>query len=97
MWRTGAEDGLLARQGAAAWLRHSAGCYRSVEGTKMAERDDPEFRRRYGGRYVATRDGDVIASDDSYEQLSEYLERTIVEWQGVAVAYVDPFDVIRVY
>ncbi len=62
----------------------------------MAERDDPDFRRRYGGCYVATRDGDVIASDRSYEQLSVHLERTVVEWRGVVVEYVDPFDVVRV-
>ena len=63
----------------------------------MAMLDDATLRRRYGGQYVAGRDGEVIASDERYERLSEQLESLNLDWDRIVVKYVDLFDVARIY
>lgn len=63
----------------------------------MAKLDDETLRRRYGGQYVADRDGEVVASSESYEQLSEQLEGMDLDWDRIVVKHVEPFDVVRVY
>jgi len=63
----------------------------------MAERDDEQFRRRYGGHYVAMRDGEVVASADTYDRLSDELDQMASDWSKLIIEYVEPFDVARIY
>ena len=62
----------------------------------MAEVDYMTLQEHYGGRYVAERNGVVSASAETYEELSDQLERPGMDWDGVVIDYVDPIDVIRV-
>ena len=62
----------------------------------MAELDYMTLQQHYGGKYVATRNGEVIDSDESYEELSDRLERPDMDWDGVIIGYVERPDVIRV-
>ena len=63
----------------------------------MAEVDYQELQRRYGGRCVALRDGAIIASADSYDALSEQLDRVGAVWAELTIDYVEPATAIRVY
>lgn len=63
----------------------------------MIDIDDGELRRRYGGCYVATRGGEVVASAPTYDQLSDQLELMAPDWSRLIIEYVEPFDVVRVY
>lgn len=62
----------------------------------MAELDYMTLQQRYGGQYVATRNGEVIASAETYDELSDQLERPDMDWDGVIIGYVERIDVIRV-
>jgi hypothetical protein len=63
----------------------------------MADIDYTELQRRYGGRYVARRGGEVVASAETYDGLSEQLERAGVNWGELVLEYVEPASVIGVY
>ena len=63
----------------------------------MAEIDYAELQQRYGGRYVARRDGEVIASAETYDELSEQLEEAAVEWSQLLIEYVEPANITCVY
>lgn len=62
----------------------------------MAQLDYMTLQERYGGLFVAERNGEVIASAETYDSLSDELERADVDWDGIVIGYVDPVDVIRV-
>jgi hypothetical protein len=61
------------------------------------EVDYVQLQQRYGGCFVARRDGDVIASAETYDELSEQLEEAAVEWDDLIIEYVEPGDVVCVY
>ena len=63
----------------------------------MAEIDYAQLQQQYGGRYVAQRDGKVIASAKTYDELSAQLESTVVEWDGLIIEYVEPAHSVCVY
>lgn len=63
----------------------------------MAEIDYALLQQRYGGRFVARRDGEVVASADTYDELSDQLEEAVVEWAGLIIEYVEPLNSIGVY
>jgi predicted GNAT family acetyltransferase len=63
----------------------------------MAEIEYSELQRLHGGRYVAQRDGEVIASAGTYDELSQQLEKATVDWTEVLIEYVEPADVVCVY
>jgi hypothetical protein len=63
----------------------------------MAELDYAELQQRYGGRYVAQRDGRVIASAETYDELSEQLDGMGTKWEDLVIEYVEPHDIISVY
>ena len=62
---------------------------------------DAKTRRLYGDQYVAGRDGEVVASSESHEQLGERLgerlERMDLDWDRIVVKYVERLNVVRVY
>lgn len=62
----------------------------------MGELDYIALQQRYGGRYVADCDGEVIASAETYEELSEQLEGMDVDWDRTVIGFVERSDVIRV-
>ncbi len=63
----------------------------------MAEVDYALLQQRYGGRYVARRDGEVIASGDTYDELSDQLEKAVVDWGEIIIEYVEPANIVCVY
>lgn len=63
----------------------------------MSEVDYAELRERYGGRYVARRDKEVVASAQTYDELSDELEKLAVEWGELIIEYVEPPNVVSVY
>ena len=63
----------------------------------MAELEYALLQQQYGGRYVARRDGDVIASAETYDELSEQLEGAAEEWGEPIIEYVEPPQIVCVY
>ena len=56
-----------------------------------------ELQRRHGGRYVAQRDGTVVASAETYDELSRQLDGAGTNWSELTIEYVEPIDVVCVY
>ena len=63
----------------------------------MTDVDYMELQRRYGGLYIARRAGEVVASAETYDELSERLERAGVNWGELLLEYVEPATVVGVY
>jgi hypothetical protein len=63
----------------------------------MTEIEYAELQRRHGGRYVARRGNDVIASAGSYRELSAQLDRLAARRADLVVEYVEPPDVVSAY
>ena len=63
----------------------------------MAEIDYQQLQQQYGGRYVARRDAEVIASAETYDELSDQLEGAAVEWVELMIEYVEPAHIVCVY
>jgi hypothetical protein len=63
----------------------------------MAEVDYTHLQQRYGGQYIARRDGEVIASAQTYDALSDALEHLPVTWEDIVIEYVEPVGSVRVY
>lgn len=71
--------------------------YNSTWGDLMADVDYAELQRRYGGHFVARRAAEVVASAESYDELSEQLAQLGTSWQGLIIEYVEPIHVVCVY
>lgn len=63
----------------------------------MAQMDDLKLQEQYGGRYIACRDGHVIVSAPTYDELSEHLDALGTEGNDLIIEYVEPISSIRVY
>lgn len=63
----------------------------------MSDVEYTELQRCYGGCYIARRDGEVVFSADTYDELSEQLEAAGIEWGELVIEYVEPPSVIGVY
>jgi hypothetical protein len=63
----------------------------------MAEIDYPQLQQQYGGRYIARRDSEVLASADTYDALSDALERFAGTDEPLIIEYVEPIGTLRVY
>ena len=63
----------------------------------MSETDYTTLQRRYGGHYVAQHDGKVIASAETYDELSHRLDEAGMDWSELLIEYVELVDAICVY
>jgi len=63
----------------------------------MAAIDYIQLQQQYGSRYVAWRNGEVIASAETYDELSNQLEGSVTEWDKLIIEYVEPAYVVCVY
>jgi hypothetical protein len=63
----------------------------------MAEVDYLQLQQLYGGCYIARHHGSVIASAESYDELSDQLDRTATERTELVIEYVEPPNLIVVY
>jgi Family of unknown function (DUF5678) len=63
----------------------------------MAKIDYIQLQERYGGRYIARRDDEVIASAETYDALSGQLDGMAVDWGTLVIEYVEPAWSVRVY
>lgn len=63
----------------------------------MGEVDYIQLQQQYGGRCVARRDGEVIASAETYEELCDQLEKGAFEWGELIIEYVEPANIVCVY
>ena len=51
----------------------------------MAEVDYTQLQEEYGGQYVARRSGEMIASADTYDDLSIQLDNMAEEWNDIII------------
>jgi len=66
----------------------------------MTDFDYVQFQRQYGGRYIARRDGEIIASAETYDALSDRLDGMAVAWDKIIIEYIEyiePVSGVRVY
>ena len=63
----------------------------------MAQIDDLKLQEQYGGQYVAYRDGIVIVSAPTYDELINHLDALGAEGDDLIIEYVEPVSGIRVY
>ncbi len=63
----------------------------------MEWQDHAQFQEKYGGKFVATRDGQVVATGDTHGELVTALEAAGVETREVVFEYVRPQGQIRAY
>jgi hypothetical protein len=54
-------------------------------------------RQRFAGKYVAWRDGTVVVSADSFDELCDELESPGVDTSGLLIEFLEPTDTICVY
>ena len=63
----------------------------------MAGPDYFQLQMQYGGQFVAHRDGEVVASAETYDELSDELERLAVDWSTLIIEYVESVEELHVY
>ena len=64
----------------------------------MADFDYVDLQQKYGGRYVALQDGQVLASADTYDDLLDQLEHLPqIDWDRVIIEYIEPDRSVSVY
>ena len=63
----------------------------------MTEIDYPELQRLYPGRFIAQRDGEVVAAEPTYDALVDELKRLRPIWGELLIEYVERPDVVAIY
>ena len=63
----------------------------------VSETDQVPARDPKTGRYIARRGDDIIATADTYDELSDQLDQAAVPWADLLIEYVGPTDRIHVY
>jgi hypothetical protein len=63
----------------------------------MAKVDYISLQQRYGGRYIARRDEQVIADAASYDELIDNLENAMIDWSKIIIEYVEPANIVCIY
>ena len=61
------------------------------------DRDYIALQHQFGGQWVATRDGEVVAHTASLGELHRPLEAADAWTADVLIEYVEPPDVVSVY
>ena len=69
----------------------------SMPGNERIEVDYGLLQQRYGGRYVARRGGEVIADAETYDELTDQLEKAVTDWNEIIIEYIEPANIICVY
>ena len=62
----------------------------------MAEVDYTQLQQRYGGQYIARRAGEILASAETYDALSDLVE-ALPKGEDLIIEYVEPVGSVRVY
>ena len=63
----------------------------------MTDEEYAALQQQYGGRYVARRGTEVIASARSLGDLIDRAEAAAVDWTAVVIEYVERPDRIRIH
>lgn len=63
----------------------------------MTDLNYEQLQQIYGDRYIAHRDGRVVAHAQSYDELCDELERRDARWDELVIEYVESADFVRVY
>jgi Family of unknown function (DUF5678) len=63
----------------------------------MSDIDYVQLQQRFSGRYIARCDGEVIASAETYDALSDRLDSMSVAWEKLVIEYIEPVSSVRVY
>ena len=66
-------------------------------GEIMPELDYAQLQARYGGQFVAHRQGQVLAHAPIYEELQHQLEALDVQDQEIIIEYIERPDCAYVY
>lgn len=56
-----------------------------------------QLQERYGGQFIARRDGEGLAAAPSYEGLRQRLEELELDWARIVIEYIEPADAAHVY
>ena len=56
-----------------------------------------KLQRRYGGKFIARHDGQILASGTTYRTLLQAMRKRRLKRQDVIVGYVPPKDAICIY
>lgn len=63
----------------------------------MTHLDYPQIQQRYGGQYIARRDGEILASAPTYDALSDLVDALATGGADLIIEYVEPVASVRVY
>lgn len=57
----------------------------------------PDLQGKYGGQFVAFRDGEVVASGKTYRELLEAVRHAGLDRAKLTFEHIEPADALRVY
>jgi hypothetical protein len=63
----------------------------------MADTGYAQFQRQYGERYIARHDGQIIASAETFDALSDHPDGMAVEWDKIIIEFIEPVSSVCVY
>jgi hypothetical protein len=63
----------------------------------MEDVDYTELQQRYGGQYIARRAGDILASAETYDALSDLVDALPEAGEDLVIEYVESAGSVRVY
>jgi hypothetical protein len=63
----------------------------------MADTGYAQFQRQYRERNIARRDGQIIASAEPFDALSDHPDGMAVEWDKIIIEFIEPVSSVCVY